>query len=428
MISASRLKQVLISFCKKYRKPIFFIALAAIVLPEVTVYFHKPNRGSDIYGYLAAGNDALKLENLYRISGPASNNTWPPFFSFFSIPLALSQKTFGLPVTKELWYVFNFIAFILAMQMISLLLYKKKPSFLPGKDKFDFTSDLVFVPFFLILPGFIKNFFMLQINMFVLFLAIAGFLFHSRERNWIAGFFFGLAASIKAFPGLFLIYFLLRKQWKLAGIILLWAIGFTLSPIIFYGYERFVGLMTEWISISFLKPFVIGYHSHSNQSLYAFWERLLAHQLQITQPASIMIKAFNYSSIIAISVIVFSSIMRFPYKKLTISGFIEFSMICIMMMIFPPIAWEHYWVLLLPATVSIYYCLKKMPQTFTTSVKYLFITYILLTGVPYILSKSAIAIFLKMHSSGMLSGLVLLTALVILHRNISLDVSEDLKH
>lgn len=427
MISASKLKQVIISFCKKYRKPIFFVALAAIVLPEVTVYFHRPNRGFDILGYLNAGNDALKLENLYRISGPASNNTWPPFFSFFSIPLALSQKFFGLPVTKELWYFFNFTAFILAMQMISLLLYKKKPSFLPGKDRFDFTSDLVFVPFFLVLPGFIKNFFMLQINMFVLFLVIGGFFFYTRERNWVAGFFFGLAASIKAFPGLFLIYFILRKQWKLAGIILLWAIGFTLSPIIFYGYERFVGLMTEWLSISFFKPFVIGYHSFSNQSLYAFWERLLAHQLHITQPASIIIKSANYLSIIAIFMIVFLSVLRFPHKKLSISGFIEFSIICIMMMLFPPIAWEHYWVLLLPATASVYYCLKKMPQVFTSAVKFLFVTYIVLTGVPYILSKSAITYFLKMHSSGMFSGLLLLAALVILHKNINLAAARDLK-
>jgi len=425
MISASRLKQTIINFCQKYRKLIFYIALAAIVLPEVTVYFYRPNRGFDIYGYLSAGNDALRLENLYRISEPAKNNTWPPFFSFFCIPLALSQKLFGLPVTKELWYFFNFFAFILAMQMISLLLYKKKPSFLPGNDRFDFTSDLVFIPFFLILPGFIKNFFMLQINMFVLFLVIAGFFFYTRERNWVSGFFFGLAASIKAFPGLFLIYFLLRKQWKIAGTILLWAIGFTVSPVLFYGFERFGNLMIEWLSISFFKPFIVGYQSFSNQSLYAFWERLLAHQLHVTQPASMIIKSANYLSIATISVIVFSSIMRFPYRKLSISGFIEFSIICVMMMIFPPIAWGHYWVLLLPATASVYYCLKKKPQVFTTSVKFLFVTYIILTAIPYIFSKTAITFFLKMHSSSLFSGLVLLAALVILHRNISLAIDKD---
>jgi hypothetical protein len=84
------------------------------------------------------------------------------------------------------------------MQMISLLLYKKKPSFLPGNDRFDFTSDLVFIPFFLILPGFIKNFFMLQINMFVLFWLLPFFLLHPGEKLGLR-LLLGLAASIKAF-------------------------------------------------------------------------------------------------------------------------------------------------------------------------------------------------------------------------------------
>lgn len=423
MTFIDRLIQVIVSNCKKYRQIIFFIALAAIVLPEITVYFHKPNRGYDIFGYLRAGHDALKLEDLYRLSAPGKNNTWPPFFSFFTTPLALSEDFLGLAVTKELWYFINFAAFIASIQMISLMLYKKKPAFLPQKNGFDFSSDLVFVPFFLILPGFIYNFFMLQINMFVLFLTIAGLFFYNRDKNWKAGFFFGLAAAIKAYPGLFLIYFIFRKQWKVAGTMFVWSAGFTLFPILFYGFERYIGLMMEWISISFFKPFVIGYKSSNNQSLYAFWERLLAHQFHITQPASILIKAANFSSIFAILSAAFISISRFPLKKASITGFIEFSIICIMMMLFPPIAWRHYWVLLLPAASSVYYCLRKMPQAANALVKYLFTAYILLMGIPYFFSKSAISTFLRMQSSYMFAGLVLLIILVILHRNINLQQS-----
>jgi hypothetical protein len=33
--------------------------IAALVLPEVSVYSHKPSRGADILGYLAAGHDVL---------------------------------------------------------------------------------------------------------------------------------------------------------------------------------------------------------------------------------------------------------------------------------------------------------------------------------------------------------------------------------
>jgi hypothetical protein len=99
MISASRLKQTIINFCQKYRKLIFYIALAAIVLPEVTVYFYRPNRGFDIYGYLSAGNDALRLENLYRISEPAKTIPGLHFF-FFLYSTCSFSKTLRIACNK----------------------------------------------------------------------------------------------------------------------------------------------------------------------------------------------------------------------------------------------------------------------------------------------------------------------------------------
>lgn len=421
MMFFSKSIQIFINFCKKYRIPIFYILLAAIVLPDVTMYFHKPNRGGDFHGYLTAGHDALKLEDLYRFSAPGSNNTWPPFFSFFSIPFAISEDLIGLPFTKELWYLLNFSAFVAAASMIMFLIHKKKPTFFPGKSKFDFTSDLIFVPFFLILPAFVHNFFMLQINSLILFFIISGCLFFIRGKEWKAGFFFGLAASIKAYPGLFLIYFLLRKQWKTAGAIILWAVAFTLSPMLFYGFEQYIYLMKEWLSISFLKPLIVGYHSSANQSLYAFWERLLAHQLHVAVPASGLIKIANLVSILSVMIIVFSSIVRFPLKKTSITIVVEISIICTMMILFSPIAWRHYWILLLPATTTIYYCIRKIPQVVTPLIRTLFIAYIILIGVPYFLSGTFIANFLRIYSCYTFAGLIIIQMLILLHKNINLQ-------
>lgn len=410
---------------KKYRKVIFVILLAAIVLPDVTMYFHKPNRGGDFHGYITAGRDALKLEDLYRFSSPGHNNTWPPFFSFFSIPFALSEDFFGLPITKELWYVLNFAAFVAIMKMILLLIHKKKPSFFPGKNELDFTSDLIFVPFFLILPAFIHNFFMLQINLLILFFIITGYLFFTRGNEWKAGFFFGLAAATKAYPGLFLIYFLLRKQWKTALAILSWASAFTIFPMLFYGFEQYIDLMKEWLSMSLTKPLIVGYHSCTNQSLYAFWERLLAHQLHLTEPASVLIKTANFSSVLIIATVVFSSIMRFSFKKSPVNGIIEISCICSMMILFSPIAWRHYWVLLLPATSIIYYCLRKLPQVVTPLIKTLFVIYVLLLGIPYLFSKTSIAILMRTYSCYTFAALVILLILIILHKKVNLQLENQ---
>lgn len=311
------------------------------------------------------------------------------------------------------------------MKIMMLMLYKKRAAFFPGGG-FDFTSDRIFVPFFLVLPAFIATFYWLQINMLLLLLIISGLFFYNNQKEWKAGFFFGLAASIKAYPGLFLIYFLLRKQWKAAIATLLWSIAFTVSPMLFYGFEKFTVLMTEWISMSLFKPLGPDYVSTYNQSLYAFWERLLVHQLYIVETApSRLINIANYCSIALIAIFSFSSILKVPHKRGSVSGMIEFSIICVMMIMFPPIAWRHYWVLLLPATVSIYYCMRMIPGVTTPLVRYLLFIYVILMGIPYFFSRTPVGEFFKFYSCYTIAALAILAILLILHRNCSLQHSDS---
>ncbi len=422
MIDSSRIKPAILTLFKKYRKAIFFFILAALILPEITVYFNSNSgRGRDLHWYIDAGHDALRLGELYKFS---TTNTWPPFFSFLSVPLALCNDLLGLPLTKVLWYFFNFTAFVISMKIMVLILYKKRVAFFPG-DGFDFTSDLIFVPFLLVLPAFIANFYWLQINMCILLLIISGLYFYNSKKDWKSGFFFGLAASIKAYPGLFLIYFLFRKQWKTAIATLLWSIAFTVSPMFFYGFQKYTALMNEWISKSLLKPIISDYMGTYNQSLYAFWYRLLVHQLHIVETApSIIINIANYCSIALIAIISFSSLLKVQHKRASVSGMIEFSIICVMMILFPPIAWRHYWVLLLPATVSIYYCIRMIPGIITPLVHYLLTVYIFLIGIPYLFSSTPVGEFFKFYSCYTISALVILVILLILHRNCSLHQSD----
>lgn len=422
MIVSSRIKPVILMLLKKYRKAIFFFILAALILPEITLYFHEPStRGKDLHGYIDAGRDALRLGELYKFS---LTNTWPPFFSFFSVPLALCNDLLGLSLTKMLWYLLNFTAFVISMKIMVFMLYKKRAGFFSG-DGFDFTSDLIAVPFFLVLPAFIANFYWLQINMLILLLLISGLYFYDSQKDWKAGFFFGLVASIKAYPGLFLIYFLFRRQWKTATATLLWSVAFTVSPILFYGFQKFTALMNEWISMSLLNPLEPGLGTY-NQSLYAFWERLLVNQLRIVETApSHLISIANYCSIALIAIIVFSSILNFPHKRASISAMIEYSIICVMMILFPPVAWRHYWVLLLPATVSIYYCMRMTPGIITPLVRYLLSMYVFFLGIPYLFSKTPIGELFKYYSCYTIAALVILAVLIILHRNCNLQQSDS---
>ncbi len=421
LMSFSRLEssvKLISDFLRKYKRVLFFIAVLAIVLPEVSVYFHRPGRGADIHGYLLAGNDVLENQPLYRNSAPGKNNTWPPFFSIFITPLAISQKFLGLPVTKEIWYFFNFAALVFAIEIISYLICKKRPLFFKKKD-FDFTSDLVYVPILLLLPALVSNFFMLQINALILFLVCFGLLMHLKKKPLLAGMFFGLAGAIKAYPGLFAIYFLFRKQWKTSFSIIMFGILFTISPIILYGFSGYINLMKEWLTISFSEPLVVGYTTFNNHSLYAFWERLLSHQLHLTLPASRMIRLFNLSSIFIILAVSFSIILRYPYQNNHLTNIIEFSIFSILMILFPPIAWGHYWLLLLPAFASIYYCIRKLPAIRSNLTTTLFSISILLIQIPYIFSSTAVQKFFKSHSSYTFSALIILAVLLILYVKIN---------
>jgi hypothetical protein len=402
-----------IAFCKKHSRILLYIAVLAIILPEITVYFHKPSRGADIFGYLAAGHDALELNDLYAHSAPGKNNTWPPFFSFFISPLALISDFAGIPFTKIFWYFVNFTALILSMKIISMLLYDKNPPFFK-QSTFSFTSDKVFVPALLVLPALINNFFMLQINAFIMFLVFYSMLLDTKNKPVSAGFFLALAASVKAYPGLFIIYLLFRKKWKTSIYTMIFGAILTISPVLFYGIDGFIELFSNWLSLSFSKPFIIGYTTFNNHSLYAFWERLLAHQLHLTTPASPMIKVFNFSSILFILISSFTVLLRFASPDRPVLRMIEFSIISTMMILFPPIAWVHYWIIMLPAAATIYYCARMIPEAMTLPIRILSIASLLLIQIPYFFSKSIIKTFFKTYSCYTFSALLALLVLLLL--------------
>jgi hypothetical protein len=152
----------------------------------------------------------------------------------------------------------------------------------------------------------------------------------------------------------------------------------------------------------------------NNHSLYAFWERLLAHQLHITTPASQMIKLFNVSSILVILISSFTVLLRFAAPDRPVLRMIEFSVISTMMILFPPIAWVHYWIIMLPAAATIYYCARMIPESMTLPIRIMSITSLLLIQIPYFFSKSIIQKFLKMHSCYTFSSLLALLVLLLL--------------
>lgn len=389
-----KIKQQITAFVKKHRKAILIIMALAVVLPEVSVYFHRPGRGADMHGYVQAGKDALALKDLYLDSRSGRHNTWPPFFSFVCIPLALSERYFGLPITKEIWYFFNFFLLLAAVKIWMFVLTATSPKFI-SDEQLDFTSNIVFAPLLVVLPAIINNFYWLQINILILFLVVCGYYYYRKNAIIVSGVFFALAASLKAFPVLILFYFVIRKQWRIALWMGIFGIAFTISPIIFYGVGDFFELFKKWLTLSFNRNFVV-WHYHDNQSLYAMWERYLFLHLKITQPTSALIHTFYWLSVLGILGLTIMVFLKTRYQNPSWQALLEFSSICVLMIILPPIGWRHYFVFLYPAAATIYLLLKRHPYLFDIkSIRSLSIIAAVLLIVPYLSGKD-IAYFFRM--------------------------------
>lgn len=406
------IKERIILFAKKYRKIILILAVLAIVLPEISVYFYRPGRGADMHGYVQAGQDALALKDLYLDSKSGRHNTWPPFFSFVCVPLALLDRYLGLPLTKEIWYFFNFFLLIACIKIWMSILVGERPKFI-SDETIDFTSNVVFVPLLIVLPAIINNFYWLQINVLILFLVISGYYYYQKNKLIAGGILFALAASLKAFPVLILLYFVIRKQWKIALWFGIFGLAFTIFPAIFYGVPEFLTMLLKWLSISFNQNFVV-WHYHDNQSLYALWERYLFLYLKVTQPASLLIHIFFYASALSLLLITIIVFLRNEYQKFSWQAMFEFSSICILMIIFPPIGWRHYFIFLYPAASVAYLFLKRHSFLFENRIiKILFVGSIAALVIPYLSGKN-IAYFFRMINNWTWAAIFLNTLILIL--------------
>jgi hypothetical protein len=408
-MQSARLKQLII----RNRSIVLLVFSLAFVLPEVSVYFNRPGRGADIFGYLRAGSDALHAAPLYQYSQPGKNNTWPPLFSFFVIPLSLSAKNWGVPITKELWYFFNFLCLIAVIQLWTELLYGNRPRFC-APASFDFSSPKVFVPFLLLMPPFVNNFFMLQINVFILFLVSLGFFSLVKNRLPAAGLCFGLAAALKAFPAIILIYLLVRRQWKTSFYMVLAGLLFSLLPVVSYGVGSFVGLFKQWFSISLFQPLIIDNGGHNNQSLYAMWYRLLVYWFHCAGPASPLLKIASLGSAALLLTVSMTVFIRKKFSAQSPSVIMEFAALCIMMNLFAPIAWVHHFVFLYPAAAVVWWAYGNGPLFLRKSVyKYSFYLWSALILLPYFFTKILGTLF-KACSNYTLAALLLLFLLLLL--------------
>ncbi|MGQ0505984.1 MAG: glycosyltransferase family 87 protein [Myxococcaceae bacterium] len=197
-------------------------------------------------------------------------NSYTLFFYTVMTPLALLPNA----AASLIWTLLSLV-FVVGISALLARILKRCDENAPRVP--------AWLPPLLALPFLLDNLFLGQSNLFSLFFTCAALWSLLSERPWRAGFLLSVAIAFKITPGLFLFFFLLKRQWRaLAGALIGVVFCLLVAPSVVVGPARSARELRSW-GIAVLRPFVEGQKVrttniswyHTNQSLDAFLNRFL---------------------------------------------------------------------------------------------------------------------------------------------------------
>ncbi len=218
------------------------------------------NIGGDFENYISGGRmiragvmDIYNLEIYDRfmedqpeLQGRHLN--YPPIvYGLFSYVTHL-----GTHRLKIMWYYLNIIL-LMASVAVMLASGTGKKFTPPGRV----AMILYCIIFAFLFSPVQDNLFMGQVNIVLLFFMSLAFLCYRRKMPGLAGALLGTAAAIKLFPGIVLLFFISRRQWKAVAGFLSAFLGFFLAGLLLFGPS---------LTMSFFQHSPGGYFSWFGQS------------------------------------------------------------------------------------------------------------------------------------------------------------------
>ncbi|MBN1353546.1 MAG: DUF2029 domain-containing protein, partial [Candidatus Omnitrophica bacterium] len=253
-----------------------FLAVFLISFGVYTVWrTHYSSTDFDTYYY--AARDALEGVSVYNGHEGVSPYIYPPFFAYLIVPLAFLK----LEIASFVWYALNLLFFFLAVLLSFKMVYAEKKTGVNRGEILPLPATL----FALMVFGlFIDNISMLQVNVFVLFLALTGLYFFRKKALIPAGLFLGMAISIKIIPLLFLVYFIVKKETRMCLSIFFWMAVFSfLLPSFYIGMSGASQSIVSWAHSMLFESvsnrpgsdMLTSIFNPQNQSVTAFFSRWL---------------------------------------------------------------------------------------------------------------------------------------------------------
>lgn len=334
---------------------------------------------TDYFYFYLSGEQALTHEDIYYPLHFFTHlhmkvvNLNLPFVGILMMPFRFSNYTTS-------FWVFSLIGIILCI--ISILLIIKKV-FQPRKKIVYCIGILLALSYY---PVFL-NTKQGQIGTIVLWLTTLGWLsFREKKSNW-AGFFWGMAFSVKLFVGLFLWMLLWQKEWQALKIFLITSIVCALMSLFIFKPDIYLHYLSIFKQIDW-------YNVNWNASLLGFLGRIFGHN-QETNIAIYHFPLLTQILYMAFAAALLCMLPTFSKKNPTsiFSKDLSVAFTITAMLIISPLGWIYYFPLLfIPFAIIFYWNQNKFHQTM---LHYLLAISIFFSSYPSPLSQSHQIVNLK---------------------------------
>ncbi|MDD5432835.1 MAG: glycosyltransferase family 87 protein [Candidatus Omnitrophica bacterium] len=241
----------------------FAIAIAINLICSVSL----KHTSGDFDVYYITWQNYLSRAPIYIAHSGIEEFKYSPLFALIFSPLAMVNKVSALYI----WSILN----IISLYLIFYLFYKL--------SLFSFTRVKDFLVFFCLFALTVRYIFanikIGQVNFLLCLLMVLTMYFEIRKKDFWAAFFLALSVMIKFFPLLFLIYFILRRRFKIVGFTILLVGIFLILPGIFSGFSLNLRYIQEWFNLLKYTPAHMLY-SVKNYSLLSFfsWFFIARHE------------------------------------------------------------------------------------------------------------------------------------------------------
>lgn len=305
----------------------------------------------DFPSYYYAGKAALAGKDIYQAIPRVHPYIYPPFFSLLVSPLTfLNINTAAL-----IWLMMNLVLYIVSAVMLYRILF----------GRYDAARALWTA---VIAAGLIPaqlDFLHGQVNTLILFLITAALWSYVNRRDLLCGALIGLAAAVKITPALLVVFFLIKKEYRVVLGALTALVVTLVAPAPSFGAKQTFFLLNKWFDLV-ISPFIYDAAvrtKFTNQSLTAALLRLLTHANATETGAPYYVNLLSLPQaavkgiIRVLSVIIlltgfFAS--RKPCHRASSVFFAQYTVMLLTMLMLSGISWHHHYVLmLLPFMVAL---------------------------------------------------------------------------